>query len=170
MGDLWVEEMAHSIYQDERNAPPASTTRSYEAKQRDWRAWCDKREFPAATLCVTPLLLAGLLLISLTLSSWTCRYTVTGPKLAAFLQEEVVGRRPRTRGPPPKDGSKRSAARARRKEATDGASAGMQQGEEAIQDHEQDQGDEGEAALAALMDGMSVSLHFLPSSSRWKWI
>lgn len=112
-------------------------------------------------------------MISLTLSSWMCSYTVTGPKLAAFLQEEVVGHPPRPRGPPPKDGSKRSAARARRKEASDAArSSGMQQGDgdEATQDRERDQGDEGEAVLAADMDGMSVSLRFLPCSLSRKQI
>ncbi|OWZ08441.1 hypothetical protein PHMEG_00019017, partial [Phytophthora megakarya] len=58
-----------------REARPANTTRAYAPKQREFKAWCDRKCFHETT-----------------------RYQVTAAKMHLFLQEEVVDRQVRFKG------------------------------------------------------------------------
>ncbi|GAA5976970.1 hypothetical protein JCM10908_005696 [Rhodotorula pacifica] len=73
--DMRVKERALQIYQEGRDAQPEGTKRMYAVKQREWAEWCDQQDFDEMT-----------------------RYQVRGNKVACFLQDCVIYRRPKKRG------------------------------------------------------------------------
>ncbi|EGZ22288.1 hypothetical protein PHYSODRAFT_433406, partial [Phytophthora sojae] len=69
-----LEESANATLDRCRETRPANTTRAYAPKQREFKAWCDRKGFHETT-----------------------RYPVTASKLHLFLQEEVVDREVRVK-------------------------------------------------------------------------
>ncbi|KAG2786454.1 hypothetical protein Pcac1_g4453 [Phytophthora cactorum] len=70
-----LEESANVTLDRCREARPANTIRAYAPKQREFKAWCDKKGFHETT-----------------------RYQDTASKMHLFLQEEVVDRKARVNG------------------------------------------------------------------------
>lgn len=72
-----AQEARRAGLQAKKDKQPANTTRSYAAKQREWRAWCSApRAAPDGTLF-----------------SWPDGELVTPDKLAAWLKEDILLRR-----------------------------------------------------------------------------
>lgn len=69
-----LEESAHATLDRCRESRPANTARAYEPKQREFKAWCDRKKFHETT-----------------------RYQVSASKLHLFLREEVVYREVRVK-------------------------------------------------------------------------
>ncbi|KAG2784139.1 hypothetical protein PC129_g21766 [Phytophthora cactorum] len=69
-----LEESANATLDRCREACSANTIRAYAPKQREFKAWCDKKGFHETT-----------------------RYQVTASKMHLFLQEEVVNRKVRVK-------------------------------------------------------------------------
>ncbi|POM71737.1 Hypothetical protein PHPALM_11653 [Phytophthora palmivora] len=70
-----LEESANATLDRCRGAHPVNTTRAYAPKQREFKAWCDRKGLHEIT-----------------------RYQVTATKMHLFLQEEVVDRKIRVKG------------------------------------------------------------------------
>ena len=77
LGQLHVdmEQSVNRTYVRAAQIRAKNTTKSYEAKQEEFKKWCLRKGFPLDT-----------------------RFTVSGPKLHLFLEEEVIGRRSRKKG------------------------------------------------------------------------
>ncbi|KAK1941972.1 hypothetical protein P3T76_006294 [Phytophthora citrophthora] len=69
-----LEESANTTLDRCRAARPANTTRAYAPKQKEFKAWCDRKGFHETT-----------------------RYQVTASKMHLFLEEEVVDRQVRVK-------------------------------------------------------------------------
>ncbi|POM69648.1 Hypothetical protein PHPALM_14047 [Phytophthora palmivora] len=69
-----LEESANATLDRCRGARPVTTTRAYAPKQREFKAWCDRKGFHEIT-----------------------RYQVTTSQMHLFLQEEVVDRKVRVK-------------------------------------------------------------------------
>jgi hypothetical protein len=69
-----AQEACRAGLQAKKDEQLSNTTRSYAAKQREWRAWC-------STPCVGP---------DSTLSTWPDSELVTPDKLAAWLKEDIL--------------------------------------------------------------------------------
>jgi hypothetical protein len=69
-----LKESANATLDRCREARPSNTTRAYEPKQREFKAWCDRKGFHETTRC-----------------------QVTAAKMHLFLQEEVVDRKVRAK-------------------------------------------------------------------------
>ena len=78
-----AQETRRAGLQAKKDEQPQNTTRSYAAKQREWRAWCrTPRAGPNGTL-----------------AAWPDGDLVTPDKLAAWLKEDILLRRVKVKAP-----------------------------------------------------------------------